>query len=225
MWEAYLLLASALCGNSDRARTVLQRSRRPCANARRVREHISGFKIAGNGELCGGVPQLGSPRCPAASARGTHRSRLLSSDSVCAGACPKRRTLGHTNVVMFTIFQCWRTTTRQAKTQPRPPGVVESKELPESIIRRTDQSHKRLCVHQPDRRGEVRVHLPGHLKTKDMRTFGMHHCFRSFVFCSFVPSKLTCTSASCWVQLREKWTTTKGAQMWENSAKSASGKW
>ena len=39
--------------------------------------NISGFKIAGNGELCGGVPQLGSPRCPAASARGTHRSRLL----------------------------------------------------------------------------------------------------------------------------------------------------
>ena len=54
------------------------------------------------------------------------------------------------------------------------PGVVESKELPESIIRRTDQSHERHCVHQPDRRGEVRVHLPEHpapeaLITKDMR--------------------------------------------------------
>ncbi|AQK81527.1 LRR receptor-like serine/threonine-protein kinase EFR [Zea mays] len=91
--------------------------------ARGVFANVFGLKIAGNGALCGGVPQLGLPRCPAAaaSARDTHRFRLL----LRVVAPVLSVALLSAAILLLAILQCWWKTTRRAKTAA--PDVLEGK--------------------------------------------------------------------------------------------------
>lgn len=69
--------------------------------------NMTGFKIAGNGDLCGGVPQLHLPRCPAAR-HAHHAHRLL---QIAAPVLSVALFLA----ILFTVFQCRKRKPRHAK--------------------------------------------------------------------------------------------------------------
>ncbi|KAL6873496.1 hypothetical protein ACP4OV_013578 [Aristida adscensionis] len=77
---------------------------------RGVFANTTGLEIAGNGDLCGGVPRLGLPPCPAPVVRDTHRTNLVL--KIAAPLLSAALLLA----VLAAVFQCHRRKPGEAKT-------------------------------------------------------------------------------------------------------------